>query len=195
MLIDNGDHIYTIDNCFDENMIDSIIAEFDEAESKGVTLQRHEYTGNDHPSQKDSSLFYSATGCSNVQPLRDMVDQVSGRIIDDWLKIYPVIKSGNYHDLHVSACKVQKTYPSGGYHNWHSEHCNQWNSRNTLLAWMVYLNDVDDGGETEFLYQSKRLSPKRNQFVIWPSGFTHLHRGNPPLSGVKYVVTGWSDWI
>ena len=37
MLIDNGDHIYTIDNCFDENLIDSIIV-FDEAESKGVTL-------------------------------------------------------------------------------------------------------------------------------------------------------------
>ena len=68
MLIDNGDHIYTIDNCFDENLIDSIIADFDEAESKGVTLQRHEYTGRDHPTQKDSSLFYSATGCSNIQP-------------------------------------------------------------------------------------------------------------------------------
>ena len=58
--------------------------------------------------------------------MREMVDQVSTRIIDDWLKIYPVLKSGNYHDLHVSACKVQKTYPRGGYHNWHSEHCNQW---------------------------------------------------------------------
>ena len=34
MLIDNGDHIYTIDNCFDENLIDSIIADFDEAESR-----------------------------------------------------------------------------------------------------------------------------------------------------------------
>ena len=36
---------------------------------------------------KDSSLFYSATGCSNIQ-IYEMVDQVSTRIIDDWLKIY-----------------------------------------------------------------------------------------------------------
>ena len=69
-------------------------------------------------------------------------------------------------------------------------------SRNTLLAWMVYLNDVDDGGETEFLYQSKRLSPKRNQFVIWTLQDLHTYiEANPPLSGVKYVVTGWIDWI
>ena len=74
MLIDNGDHIYTIDNCFDENLIDSIIADFDEAESKGVTLQRHEYTGRDHPTQKDSSLFYSAT-LFEYTDLREMVDQ------------------------------------------------------------------------------------------------------------------------
>ena len=30
-----------------------------------------------------------------------------------------------------------------------------------VLVNMMYLNDVDDGGETEFLYQSKRVQPKR----------------------------------
>ena len=56
---------------------------------------------------------------------------------------------------------------------------------------MIYLNDVEDGGETEFLYQRKRVKPVRNRAVIWPGSYTHLHRGNPPLSGTKYVLTGW----
>ena len=29
------------------------------------------------------------------------------------------------------------------------------------LAWMVYLNDVEEGGETEFLYQELKLKPSK----------------------------------
>jgi hypothetical protein len=60
---------------------------------------------------------------------------------------------------------------------------------------MMYLNDVDDGGETEFLYQSKRYKPVKGRVLIWPAGFTHVHRGNPPLSGEKYIATSWLENI
>jgi hypothetical protein len=59
---------------------------------------------------------------------------------------------------------------------------------------MLYLNDVEDGGETEFLYQRMRVKPKQGTLLIWPAGFTHTHRGNPPLSNNKYVITGWSEF-
>ena len=60
---------------------------------------------------------------------------------------------------------------------------------------MIYLNDVEEGGETEFLYQKIRIKPKSNMGLIWPGGFTHTHRGNPPLSGTKYILTGWISGI
>ena len=41
-----------------------------------------------------------------------------------------------------------------------------WN-RHRVLAWMVYLNDVEEGGETEFLYQKLRIKPKKNTLLIW----------------------------
>ena len=59
---------------------------------------------------------------------------------------------------------------------------------------MIYLNDLqdeDDGGETEFLYQSRRVKPKKNLGVVWPGGITHMHRGNPPLKKTKKILTGW----
>jgi hypothetical protein len=56
---------------------------------------------------------------------------------------------------------------------------------------MVYLNDVLDGGETEFLYQSRRVKPREGRVVIFPVQWTHTHRGNPPLSGEKYIATSW----
>jgi len=58
-----------------------------------------------------------------------------------------------------------------------------------------YLNDVEEGGELEFLYQSKRIEPRKGDFVLWPAGYTHHHRGNPPLKGTKYIYTGWLDTL
>ena len=65
---------------------------------------------------------------------------------------------------------------------------------NRLLAFILYLNDVEEGGETEFLYQSRRVKPKQGTMVICPSSFTHTHRGNPPLTGDKYMINGWIEY-
>ena len=48
----------------------------------------------------------------------------------------------------------------------HGENIN-WNLHNRTMAWMVYLNDVEEGGETEFLYQQVKLKPKKGTVVIW----------------------------
>ena len=89
--------------------------------------------------------------------------------------------------------KVQKTLPTEGYHVWHYENGgNQYARR--FAVWTLYLNDIEEGGETEFLYQSLRVKPKKGTVVIFPAGYTHIHRGNPPLSGEKYIVTGWVGW-
>ena len=89
--------------------------------------------------------------------------------------------------------KIQKTRPGEGYHMWHSESIGR-QSTCRELAWMLYLNDVEEGGETEFLYQKVRFKPKKGDFLIWPAGFTHVHRGNPPLSNDKYIATGWIEY-
>lgn len=88
-----------------------------------------------------------------------------------------------------SLCLLQKTEPTNGYHLFHAENVN-WNLNNRTMAWMVYLNDVEEGGETEFLYQKRKVKPKKGTILIWPGGYTHLHRGNPPMSD-KYIATGW----
>jgi hypothetical protein len=54
---------------------------------------------------------------------------------------------------------------------------------------------VEEGGETEFLYLSQRVKPKTGRLVIFPSGYVHTHRGNPPLSGEKYIMTGWIEFM
>ena len=91
----------------------------------------------------------------------------------------------------ISSCiKLQKTNEGGGYHVWHYEGMGLSHSPRKLV-WAIYLNDDFEGGETEFLDQRRRLKVPAGTVVIWPAGFTHVHKGNTVLKGDKYILTGW----
>jgi len=88
--------------------------------------------------------------------------------------------------------KLQRTLPMGGYHVWHYENGDVPDHFTRELTWMIYLNDMPEGeGETEFLYQKKRIRPTQGTVVIWPAGMTHPHRGLTVYSQPKYILTGW----
>jgi len=100
-------------------------------------------------------------------------------------------KEAFVEELKYTNLKIQKTLPTEGYHIWHIEHQKGFHNEARSLVFSIYLNDVVDGGETEFLNFSQRVKPKTGRIVIWPSGFPYVHRGNPPLSGEKYILTSW----
>ena len=93
--------------------------------------------------------------------------------------------------FHFTTLKIQKTLPTEGYHVWHIEHGKGFDNEPRAFVFSIYLNDVEDGGETEFLHFSKRVKPKTGRIVIWPAAFPYLHRGNPPLKDSKYILTSW----
>jgi hypothetical protein len=83
---------------------------------------------------------------------------------------------------------------SGGYHHWHSEIYPQNASCDTLhraLLFQFYLNDVEQGGETEFYYQKRKVEARQGRLIIAPAGFTHSHKGHVATSGDKYIATSW----
>ena len=59
---------------------------------------------------------------------------------------------------------------------------------------MTYLNDVTDGGETDFFYQRIKIPPKKGLTVIWPADWTYTHRGIPSKTQDKFIVTGWFNY-
>jgi hypothetical protein len=82
----------------------------------------------------------------------------------------------------------------GGYPYWHSEISPKAGSGDNLhrvLLWSIYLNDGFAEGETEFLFQQRRIAPRTGSLLIAPAGFTHTHRGNMPKGGNKYIATSW----
>lgn len=82
----------------------------------------------------------------------------------------------------------------GNYNYWHCEVFPEAGRNDALhrsLLFMFYLNDVAEGGHTEFYYQQRAVQPKAGRMVIAPAYFTHTHRGCTPQSGDKYILTSW----
>jgi hypothetical protein len=151
----------------------------------------------DEGSVYDSSKYYG--GDLNRKDLAFLMPYANRKLtlnINSCLRSCAKHYVGNYQalvpfPLVSTDIKVQKTPPGGGYHLWHYENSLITHS-NRELVWMIYLNDMPEGeAETEFLYQKRRIKPTAGTVVIWPSGFTHTHKGNTVLTQDKYILTGW----
>ena len=82
----------------------------------------------------------------------------------------------------------------GGYPYWHCEQypkLDQGEALHRAVLWTIYLNDDFEEGETEFLYQGRKIAPRTGSLLLAPGGFTHTHRGNRPKGGDKYIATSW----
>ena len=88
---------------------------------------------------------------------------------------------------------IQRYKPGGGFKKWHCERTGIHDSSRHLV-FMTYLNDVPEGG-TEFLYQDLKLPAKKGLTVIWPSDWTHTHKGVISKEHEKYIMTGWYNYI
>jgi len=86
--------------------------------------------------------------------------------------------------------------PNGGYFVYHAERVSGYKpNSNRHLVFMTYLNNVTDGGETEWKYQKIKIQPKKGLTVIWPTDWTHTHRGLPSKTQDKYIMTGWLNFV
>jgi hypothetical protein len=56
---------------------------------------------------------------------------------------------------------------------------------------IIYLNDVNEGGETSFLYTGNKVKPRKGGLLIFPSAFPFVHRGEVPVSNDKYIIATW----
>lgn len=108
--------------------------------------------------------------------------------VRDYLSYYSILEEKRFLFYNL---KLKKIRAGGGFHTWHYENGTMETSMRQFVI-QVYLNDDFEGGETEFLYLNKREKSVQGEMIIFPSGFTHTHRGNPPLGNSKYLLTTWA---
>lgn len=96
----------------------------------------------------------------------------------------------------VEFFNIQMYNPNEGFFAWHTERGSAVPpTSNRHLVFMTYLNDVTDGGETEFYYQKIKVQPQKGLTLIWPADWTYTHRGIASPTQTKYIITGWLSYV
>ena len=90
---------------------------------------------------------------------------------------------------------LQKYLPGMSYAGEHMEHGKDVFDSKRLLAWMIYLNTVTDGGGTRWPQQNFKAKARVGDLLIWPAGWTHSHHGIVSNTETKYIVTGWCEFM
>jgi hypothetical protein len=191
------DFIGHFDGLVTSEFCKKIINHFQRVEEINKTVSRSEHN-KVSPLEQENKIYYFINEDNQIlidqgTKILSEFNQAIEAAAQIYRKEYPVLNQVARHQLSYDV-KIQKTMPGEGYHIWHCERDGVTRARRLLLV-MLYLNDVESGGETEWLYQHKRIEPKEGRLVICPSSFTHFHRGNPPLSGPKYMINGWVEYI
>ena len=116
---------------------------------------------------------------------------ILSNMISQYKEKFPLIDS-HLTNWHVTpTCQLAKYEPNNYYSYVHCENPGRPKYLSRVFAWMIYLNDVREGGYTEFPTQNKKFQPRRGDILIWPAYFTHPHRGIVSKTEKKYIVTGW----
>lgn len=185
--------IHTIDNALPKAACESLIEQFE----KSPELQSAGHAAGDdglpgiHDTIKQStdiSLDFNYQFIPGWEAVGDL-----NNALNSCINLY----KEKYHTVDQIASwkcdrwwNIQRYKPGEGYYEWHCEAAGL-NSNNRIMAWMVYLNDVQEGGGTEFNYDMPNLKPKQGSLTIWPAFWTHYHRGIVAPKETKYIATGW----
>lgn len=199
MKIVYDDFIGIYENAYSDEYCDNVVHQYKELENAGFGWTRQDVqdvaTNIKDNTQIDTQSLLYRTNSININGFgsahQEFIDIFDQNIWGEYSTKYSILEG--HRGLGIYSNKVQKIEPGQGYHVWHCETQTREMS-NRVLSYILYLNDIDDGGETEFLYQSIRVKPKKGTFILFPATFTHTHRGNPPLSDTKYIMNGWVEF-
>ena len=189
-----NDFIEIYDNSAPQELCDELVNWFDLCSDQNFTINNMPFKGGptSHRVRSDESIAIPNNPVSSFSAPAELIKdfwEVLEKCFIDYLEKYDI----NDMKLTCHLFKLHKVKEGQGYHVWHYENDHTAQGDKRVLAWMTYLKVPEEGGETEFLNQSRRIEPIVGKTLIWPAYFTHLHRGNPPLKGEKYYITGWFE--
>ena len=121
--------------------------------------------------------------------LIDSVSPLSGttKVLKDGKK-YNIIPANTLFDIAFMIQKYDKNVGKYTYHN--DFHIDYILKSYRIITFLWYLNDVSEGGETEF-WGNYKIKPEAGKLILFPATWTFPHTGKMPLSNDKYIITGW----
>ena len=187
-------------NKFPDSLCDKLIAMFEEYDAAGKTHSGQHGHGKKDISKKHSTdldLTLDGSDPLHMELYKEMVPYLKDGALDYINEHIPNYKGElNYLTAENSRGLLKvlqpprlKRYkkPKESYNAWHQDWGLSPEQIQRFLVVMIYLNDVELGGETEFFHQQLRIKPEKGKMVIFPPYYTHMHRASKPLTHDKYI--------
>ena len=171
-----------------ENVCDEVIDYFNKNESKHTPGYVGRHGNVDERMKKAKEMFVEG----NDKGTENYFDCLS-KVISSYLQKYMDANMTESFTI-TEMAKIQHYKPGDGYYSWHMENNGKGTNRNRHLVFMTYLNNVEDGGGTDFKYQKITSPAKKGLTLIWPAAWTHTHKGQVSNTQEKYICTGWYNF-
>ena len=177
----SNNYIEIYDNVLSARECDIIISVFEEeGPTPGVTS-----LGYDPDRKKCLEMAYNI---SQSNKITNIIRPYLIRNLSKYYKKYEDLLNNIWYYGINDGFNIQKyETEEDRYKEWHCEHSPTSTGSIRILAWMFYLNNAKSG--TEFKCYPT-IGGKRGRLAIWPSAWTHVHKG-APNKGLKYIATGW----
>lgn len=177
----------------DITICDGLLDLFEDAKQKGLATEGKCSVGVVDKSKKASTDFFLVHSGSLGPPQKYKFNQYHEELksfIQSYMQTY---KMDGLDLIARHLPQIQHYAPGQGFYSWHVDGYGL-DACDRALVYITYLNDVTEGGGTEFYHQEYTVKPIKGKTVIFPAGLTHLHRGEVSQTQDKYIITGWLWW-
>ena len=174
----------------DEKICDDLVNFFNNLDSthKGPGTINDDVIDKDKKDSIDFA-FIEQKHFKNFLPYREELIKVLQKYKLKYPECDNVQPYGMYENTNIQYYKK-----GSGFKSWHNERASGIHPVNKRhLVFMTYLNDVNNGG-TEFKLQNLITPAKKGLTLIWPTDWTHTHRGVISNTQDKYIITGWFSY-
>jgi len=130
---------------------------------------------------------------SDVSTTSAIIGNTLHSCLEDYKKKHPQVTLIQEWEI-IDGYNLQKYNPGQGYHISHCENGGG-PGLQRVLAWMIYLNTVNDKGGTSFDNYNIQTKAVEGSLLIWPAYWTHFHHGIVSPTETKYIATGWCSYL
>lgn len=195
-----NDFVFVKDNAFSDEFCDGLIQDFEKYNSQNLTSEGRSGLGVDYNVKRSMDINLFSYNELNEKYSAQIGEKFNHYLSNEYLVNLPFndkfdsSKELFYGNTYYECFNVQKYDKLKGHYNaWHIE-TGTLDFSKRLFVFLLYLNDVDQGGQTEIFYSGHKIQPKKGRLVIWPSTFPYVHKGHMPISDDKYILTTWLSY-
>jgi hypothetical protein len=181
-------HISYWDNVLDKNVCDDIITRFESNSS-----QQEQTVMEGHRSFTEINIT------KNIDDWNDIQNLLIGKMqeyVRKYITAFDIDESCWPQNFALEEFRIKRYLPNDKDEFKFHVDVGDYTSAKRFLAFFWYLNDVVQGGETNFQKSPAArieysVTPKAGRLLVFPPLWTHPHVGMKPISGPKYIIGGY----